>query len=654
VVSDLAAEEKAMAEYADFCDSETSEKGYEIKTATTKVTKLTAEIEDGEAQIASYNSDVAAIGTQISEKEKQLDEAEVVRASEKGAFAKNEKELEESIDELERAVMEIKKASTGTELIQTKKGQTRVRLSKPTLKSVMSALSRIVDASWVNAADRHQVQNLMQTEASADDGEEDDLQLQAPQAAAFESPSAGILKTMEEMQEKSEQALTDARNTEMRQQHSFDMMAQSLTDAMAQAKEKLADAKSAIAAKSQENGENAGELQETNKNKKAAEKYLTSLTMDCTQAREAWATRQEEAKAETGALDKAKEILSSRVRVFVQVGAKDIGDNDEATPAEDRTRHAVEAKLKELSHKFSSYALMEVVSAVAADPFEKIKGLIENMIAKLVEEANQEATQKAFCDEEISKSKASQAEKNMDLDKTKSRLDSAASKKADLQETVAEVQGEIADLDKATKEATSLRAEEKADYDKSSADFKDAAEAVEQAITVLKEYYEGASLVQVARGTKQPTFGSKKSDAASTILSILEMCAEDFSKTYMELQQQEATAVKQYEKLMLESAASKAAKTAEVKGMESEIKSLEVAVKNHKEDFDTTSSELDAVMAYLEKLKPQCESKAMSYKEKKVRREAEMEGLKEALQILEAPALVQTQVKRSLRAKARA
>merc|ERR1719161_898505 len=110
----------------------------------------------------------------------------------------------------------------------------------------------------------------------------------------------------------------------------------------------------------------------------------------------------------------------------------DIGDNDEATPAEDRTRHAVEAKLKELSHKFSSYALMEVVSAVAADPFEKIKDLIENMIAKLVEDANQEATQKAFCDEEISKSKAAKDEKNMDIEKLTSRLDLAGSKKKSL------------------------------------------------------------------------------------------------------------------------------------------------------------------------------------------------------------------------------
>merc|ERR1719181_2459334 len=64
VMSDLAAEEKAMTEYAEFCDSETSEKGYAIKTATTKITTLNAEIEDGNAKIASYNDDVAAAGTQ--------------------------------------------------------------------------------------------------------------------------------------------------------------------------------------------------------------------------------------------------------------------------------------------------------------------------------------------------------------------------------------------------------------------------------------------------------------------------------------------------------------------------------------------------------------------------------------------------------------
>jgi hypothetical protein len=37
---------------------------------------------------------------------------------------------------------------------------------------------------------------------------------------------------------------------------------------------------------------------------------------------------------------------------------------------------------------------------------------------------------------------------------------------------------------------------------------------------------------------------------------------------------------------------------------------------NYKENKATTSEELDAVLMYLDKLKPQCESKVMSYAEK--------------------------------------
>jgi len=342
---------------------------------------------------------------------------------------------------------------------------------------------------------------------------------------------------------------------------------------------------------------------------------------------EGFLQRQQEAKDEVGALTKAKEILSSRVRVtgFVQIHGDD---------AESRAREAVLGKLRDLSHKFNSYALMEMVSAAATDPFEKIRGLISDMIAKLVAEANQEATQKAFCDEEISKSKASQSKKSMTIDKLTSRIDSASAKKAALADSIKALEGDIADLDKATTTATTLRGEEHASFLKESKDYKDAAEAVEGAIQVLKEYYEGASLAQTGSGARQPSFGGARSDAASTILSILEMCGEDFTKSYMEITQAEAQAAAQYKKLMAESTVSKAAKVAEVKGATSEIASLEVALKNHQEDRDMTSTELSAVLGYLDKLKPQCESKSMSYGEKKARREAEIEGLKEALGLL--------------------
>merc|ERR1719161_558051 len=78
---------------------------------------------------------------------------------------------------------------------------------------------------------------------------------------------------------------------------------------------------------------------------------------------------------------------------------------------------------------------------------------------------------------------------------------------------------------------------------------------------------------------------------------------------------------------------------AEVKAKQSEVKSLTVAIENGSADSDGVQKELDAVLEYLDKLKPQCETKAMSYEEKKQRREAEIAGLKEALSILSGDAM---------------
>jgi len=279
--------------------------------------------------------------------------------------------------------------------------------------------------------------------------------------------------------------------------------------------------------------------------------------------------------------------------------------------------------------------LMQLASVAGSDPFVKIRGLIEDMIAKLLKEAQEEATQKAFCDEEMGKSKKSQAEKTATIDKLQTRIDGASATIAELTEAVKTLESEIAEIDSAQSSATKIRTQESTDNKKAIADFSQSADAVVRAMGVLKSFYEGAALLQTSSKTARPSFGGAKSDTGSSIISVLEVAESDFTRLLAETETAEDAAADAYSKQTKENEVSRATKEADAKAKASEIKSLTVQLGHSNEDHASTSAELDAVLAYIEKLRPQCEEKAMSYEEKKAAREAEIAGLKEALEILE-------------------
>merc|ERR1719440_2042880 len=255
------------------------------------------------------------------------------------------------------------------------------------------------------------------------------------------------------------------------------------------------------------------------------------------------------------------------------------------------------------------------------------------MITRLEKEAAEEADAKAFCDKETSESKAKQAELTASSDKSQVRIEKATATIAELKEQIKALQEQMTEMDAAQAEATSLRNKEHEEYMKASTEYKESAEAVANAITVLTDYYSSGSFVQVKQA---PELGGAKTDIASTIMSMLEVAESDFTTLLAEADASEKEAQSSYDKLTKQNALTKAANTEEVKGKEGKVKSEETALLNYKEDFATTGKELDSVLAYLDKLKPQCETKVMTYAERVAKREAEIEGLKEALEILSA------------------
>merc|ERR1719218_552615 len=210
---------------------------------------------------------------------------------------------------------------------------------------------------------------------------------------------------------------------------------------------------------------------------------------------------------------------------------------------------------------------MQLVASARSDPFGKIRGLIEDMIAKLTKEAAEEADQKSFCDEEITESKAKQADLSGKLDKTTARISKAEAGKAKLLEEIKMLETEISEMDAGQAEATKVRQEEHEEYLKASKDFKDSAAAVAKAIGVLSEYY-GSAFVQVS--ARQPSFGGAKGDVGSTIVSVLEVAESDFTSLLAESEADESAAQESYDKLTQENAVTKATKTGDVKAKNSE------------------------------------------------------------------------------------
>merc|ERR1719359_522361 len=95
--------------------------------------------------------------------------------------------------------------------------------------------------------------------------------------------------------------------------------------------------------------------------------------------------------------------------------------------------------------------LRNMVSQAAmdgADPFGKVKGLIQDMIEKLVADAQAEASHKAFCDKEMAESEAKIADHTSTIEKYTARKDKAVATIAKLKEEIATLQKELAAIAK--------------------------------------------------------------------------------------------------------------------------------------------------------------------------------------------------------------
>jgi len=318
-------------------------------------------------------------------------------------------------------------------------------------------------------------------------------------------------------------------------------------------------------------------------------------------------------------LDKAVEILSGKFSLLQTSSTKSSSKNFEQ-------REKAAALLRKLGHKFNNFGLLQAASSAQADPFVKVRGLIKDMIMKLEESAAAEASKEAKCKADIEAGTRDVKIKTQQMKKYQTRLDASTAKSQQLGVEIGELEAEIKDLGVQMRAWTKMRTDEKKENSAVIKDAEEAIEAINGAVTTLTEFY----------GTATSFLQQPQSDAANTIIAVLQQAQEDYQKIRQETESAEEAAETDYEKDMQDGKVSLAKKKALVDGKSAEKATLKVMIAQIDDDLANATKAWEAATGFLKNKKEECANKAMSYEERKKRREEEIAGLQEALEILSA------------------
>lgn len=429
------------------------------------------------------------------------------------------------------------------------------------------------------------------------------------------------------------------RKAETNAAHDYALLKQSLEDEMEFANHDLAEAKKAIAARTEKKAKAEGDLAATSKDLASDEAELAELHDNCMNQAEDFEAETKSRAEELKALAQAKKVITEAM--------SDLQTSEEPNQPslvqlsqhrrQQQMKFEVVRFVRDLATKQNSTGLAQLAIRMSSiiraknveDPFSKVKGLITEMVTQLEESAAADSAHNAFCVKELKENNEKEEAKSTEVEKLTTGIDQMTSRSEQLKEEVAVLQKQLAQLAKGQAEMDKIREEEKELYASTKAELEKALDGTKKALKLLNDYY-----------SKKDTAHEGQSGAASGIIGLLEVCESDFEKNLAEVVATEEGAQTAYDTETQDNEVARVNKEQDVKFKTQESNDLDKAVAESKTDRKGVQTELDAVEEYLKKIHEQCDAKAEPYEETKQRREAEIAGLRTGLKVLEGEAVL--------------
>jgi len=625
-VTEEGEKEKAMFDkFMCYCKTAGGDLEASIKAGKAKIISLEELLKTGKAQMEQLEADLKEHETSRSEAKEAMATATAIREKEAAAFAKFSGDSKTNLGALAKAIPAIEGGMGGAFLQTT---------AAYNLKRFTMEKAEIPDET------REEVMAFLSGRGEY-----------APQSGQI----VGILKQMENEMAK---ALEEAETAEAEAIKAY--------DALVAAKQKEVETLNAqIEAKLTRKGElgvelagGLNELEDTEISVKEDEKFLAELETGCATKEKEWAevckTRQEElvALAETikilnddDALELFKKTLPSAS--FLQV-----------RESEQSVRQRALAVITEAAKvRLPSQPQLDLIALALrgkSQGFEKVIGMIDEMVVNLKKEQADDEAKKEYCDKEFDTSEDKKKELDLKVSDSATAIEELEGSIATLTEEIAALKAGIKALDAAVTEATEIRKSENADYKELKQSDTAAKEILAMAKNRLNKFYnpklykpppvEEPTFVQIStHGSERvapppppETFGpyTKKTEESTGVIAMIDLLVKDLDKELQEAEVMEEDAQKEYEEMMAESATKRADDS---KAMSDKIAlkaSEEEALMAEQETKAATEKELMQTLEYIHALHGECDWLLKFYDARAEARAGEIDALGKAKAVL--------------------
>lgn len=613
--------------YACYCKDQADDTLYAIEKSKEKIGVLSAAIKKLDGEIKDLDADIKDLTQTIKDKNADIKTAVEKRGKENDAYVKEAEEIADAIGAIEGAIKELKGSKDDMK-------KAKLNLLQDQLLEVLSLSATSPSQTQLSA-----IQAL--TQAPADPAKKH----------AYVYQSNDIIATLETLRDQFVDKKKVANMAEKEKLFAFEEKKQSLENERDFAEKDKTEKEGIREDKNTERSDKQKDHDAEDTAMKADDGYLKELTSDCEAQAEQFDQRSKVRGDELTAMSQAMDQLKGGVQ-------ENYGSNAMAG-----------ASFLQLRRGSSAVALAQVAKLVSSEAlrlhsasltglalklnmgghFDKVVGLIKDLIKKIEDEVKAMADSQTFCDEGMKKAVSNRDKNKLQMEKETATI---AMKKAERNELAGEVEklsAEMASLNKALLEATELRNEEKANNKVTVAEAKEGKAAVDQAITVLKDFY-SAQFLQESKGPAENRHGESiggapklsydgdykgKQGASKGIIGILEVICSDFQKTISDTESDEDTAAGDFTSFEDKTNKDRADKN-KLKGeKEDAIKAATSAITQAKDDFIDADTLMKTALEDLEKITAMCLTGQGTFAERKKAREEEAKSLKSAMKILE-------------------